>query len=332
MPSEPLLELKDVTVSFGGGFRRAPFVALENLNLSIPASRPQIVAIAGESGSGKTTLGRAILGLVRPTGGKVLFEGQDIWSSGVVHTREFRRVSQAVFQDPFSVFNPFYPVDHLLRMPMSRFGIERKRAGQDILIAEALAKVGLKPEQVIGRFPHQLSGGQRQRIVVARALLLKPKLIVADEPVSMIDASLRANVLDNLKSLRDEQGISIIYITHDLATARQVSDQILVLYRGRAVEVGPADVVIGSPSHPYTQLLMNSVPRPDPDKTWPAETGDADAPDTKDRKACVFQGRCPVRTNVCATQPESYGIGDGHLVSCHVVAQVDASYSRQAKN
>lgn len=320
MTSEPLLDMQGVTIAFGGGFRRPPFVALEGLNLSLPSDRPQIVAIVGESGSGKTTLGRAALGLLPPSQGEVRFQGQDIWANGLVHRKEFRRLSQAIFQDPFSVFNPFYPVEHLLRTPLARFGIETARGRQDARIAEALLKVGLRPEQVIGRYPHQLSGGQRQRIVVARALLLNPKLIVADEPVSMIDASLRANVLENLRALRDDQGISILYITHDLATARQVSDRIVVLYRGRVVETGQASTVISQPRHPYTQLLMASVPRPDPDRGWPTETSSAQATDSRDRRACVFLGRCPHRTDACASQPTARTVAKDHQVSCHLVA------------
>lgn len=319
MTIEPLLDMHEVTVAFGGGFRRPSFVALEGLNLSLPGDRPQIVAIAGESGSGKTTLGRAALGLLAPSKGSVRFQGQEIWASGLVHRKEFRRLSQAVFQDPFSVFNPFYPVEHLLRTPLARFGIETARDRQDAQIASALLKVGLRPEQVMGRYPHQLSGGQRQRIVVARALLLNPRLIVADEPVSMIDASLRANVLENLRALRDDQGISILYITHDLATARQVSDRILVLYRGRVVETGPASAVIERPRHPYTQLLMASVPRPDPDRGWPAETTSAQATDSRDRRACVFLGRCPHRVEACVGQPLTRPAAKDHLVACHLV-------------
>jgi oligopeptide/dipeptide ABC transporter ATP-binding protein len=221
-----------------------------------------------------------------------------------------------VFQDPFSVFNPFYPVEHLLRIPLKRFGIARTRSEQDERIAMALRQVGLKPDQVIGRYPHQLSGGQRQRIVVARALMLRPRLIVADEPVSMIDASLRANVLENLRALRDDHGISILYITHDLATARQVSDRIYVLYRGRAVETGSAADVIGTPKHPYTQLLMSSIPRPNPGVPWPAETAGRGEIGKSDRTACVFIDRCQHRMPACTVQPPAYHLAGDRRVAC----------------
>lgn len=317
MSAPDLLRLDSVTVTFGGGIgRKAPFVALEGLDLAIPADRPQIIAVAGESGSGKTTLGRVILGMTRPKSGTVSFGGRDIWTTGAVHSRDYLKSVQAVFQDPFSVFNPFYPVEHLLRIPLRRFGIARGRAEQDERITTALRQVGLKPDQVIGRYPHQLSGGQRQRIVVARALMLRPRLIIADEPVSMIDASLRANVLENLRALRDDHGISILYITHDLATARQVSDRIYVLYRGRAVETGTAADVIGTPKHPYTQLLMSSIPRPDPSAPWPAETGTRGEIGKSDRTACVFIDRCPHRMPACAVQPPPYRLAADRRVAC----------------
>jgi len=194
----------------------------------------------------------------------------------------------------------------------------------------ALRRVGLKPEQVIGRYPHQLSGGQRQRIVVARALMLRPKLIVADEPVSMIDASLRANVLENLKTLRDEHGISILYITHDLATARQVSDRLYVLYRGRAVEVGSAAAVIGEPKHPYTQLLMRSIPRPDPGTPWPAEPAHDATQPRADRQACVFINRCAFRRDACLTQPPLRPTEPGRAVACVLYQQPGAAPAQPA--
>src|SRR5207302_7886631 len=169
--------------------------------------------------------------------------------------RAFRHDVQAVFQDPYGVYNPFHRVDHVLTTPLRRFRLAASRARARELIGQALRTVGLQPEEILGRFPHQLSGGQRQRVMVARALLLQPKLIVADEPVSMVDASLRATILGSLRKLTDEHGISILYITHDLATAYQVSDLILVLYRARLVEAGAVQRIVAAPQHPYTQLL-----------------------------------------------------------------------------
>jgi len=265
----PLLDLDRVSVSYKSrNFKAPPFLALDGFTLRIAQDRPKIVAIVGESGSGKTTLARVVLGMLAPTQGQMRYAGQALDAMARPDRAAFRREVQAIFQDPFSIFNPFYPVDHLLEMPLRIFRLAKSRAEEQAMIASALQRVGLTPGQVLGRHPHQLSGGQRQRIVVARCLMLRPRLIVADEPVSMIDASLRANVLAQIQALRDELGISIIYITHDIATARQVSDEVFVLHRGKTVESGTAEAVIARPQHEYTRLLVGSVPRPDPDHGW----------------------------------------------------------------
>jgi len=180
----------------------------------------------------------------------------------------YRREVQAVFQDPFAVFNPFYTVDHLLTVPIKQFKLAKSGRDARNKMDEALTSVGLRPEDVLGRFPHQLSGGQRQRINVARALLLKPKLLIADEPVSMVDASLRANILESLKNLHRDHGVTIIYITHDLTTAYHVADTITVLYRGDVVEKGDVETVIRNPQHAYTRLLVDSIPWPNLDQKW----------------------------------------------------------------
>ena len=266
---DALLDLDAVSVSYPNRkWKAPPFLALDSFTLRIEADRAKIVAIVGESGSGKTTLARVVLGMLPPTGGRMNYAGKSITEMKKAERASFRREVQAIFQDPFSIFNPFYPVDHLLEMPLRIFKIAKTRAEERDMIEAALQRVGLSPEQVLGRHPHQLSGGQRQRIVVARSLMLRPKLIVADEPVSMIDASLRANVLGQIQALRDELRISIIYITHDIATARQVSDEVFVLNHGKTVESGTAEAVISNPQHPYTKLLVGSVPRPDPDHGW----------------------------------------------------------------
>jgi ABC-type oligopeptide transport system ATPase subunit len=229
----PLLEARGVTKIFGGGlFERASVLALENFSLAVDAERPLITAVVGESGSGKTTLARLLLGLTAPTRGHVLYQGRDLRSMSRADWRAFRRDVQVIFQDPYEVYNPFYRVDHVLTTPVAKFHLAPSRAGARALIEDVLRAVGLRPEETLGRFPHQLSGGQRQRVMVARALLLKPRLILADEPVSMVDASLRATILGSLRSINAARGISIVYITHDLATAYQISDRIIVLYRG----------------------------------------------------------------------------------------------------
>ena len=199
-------------------------------------ANPPIMTVAGESGSGKTTLAMLLLGFIAPTSGQIFYKGQDIHTLRGEDRMMFRREVQAVFQDPFAVFNPFYTVDHLLSVPIDRFKLAKSKSEARDKMVEALTAVGLRPGDVLGRFPHQLSGGQRQRINVARALMLRPKLLVADEPVSMVDASLRANILETLRGLQKNYGVSVIYITHDLTTAYHVAKSIVVLYRGCVME------------------------------------------------------------------------------------------------
>ena len=321
MKPENLLEMKNVTMAFAGNKRNpAGIVALENFDLAIRADQPKIIAIAGESGSGKTTLARLALGMIRPTSGQVVYQGEDLWAMTNAQRQEYRRNVQAIFQDPFAVYNPFYTIDRLLQTPIRSFKLAKDREHARQMIHDALDKVGLRSSEVLGRYPHQLSGGQRQRIVVARSLLMHPELIVADEPVSMIDASLRANILTKLKELRDEFAISLLYITHDLATAHQISDEIFILYRGRVVETGTAATVIQNPQHPYTQLLVSSIPRPDPDRRW---QGTVEIPleelsPSGDRGGCLFRHRCPQAMPECERTPPTYPGNYGQSVACYL--------------
>jgi ABC-type glutathione transport system ATPase component len=258
----PLIELKNVTKVYGD------VTAVHPMSFSLNGDVPQIISIVGQSGSGKSTLGSLMLGFNQPTSGQVLFEGEDVYSLSAARSLEFRKNVQAVFQDPYACFNPFYRVDHALRLPYRNFGFETSAKATQEAMEEACVAVGLDPSLVLSRYPHQLSGGQRQRLVVARALMLRPKLLVADEPVSMVDASLRATILKNIYDLKDKYGISILYITHDLATAYHVSDYVIVLYHGHIAEAGPPKEVIGNPQHPYTKLLIDSIPWPDMDRAW----------------------------------------------------------------
>ena len=255
---------------FGGGslFNRREVAALKDFSLSIDADHPSITAVVGESGSGKTTMARLLLGLELPSAGEVLYRGTELRRLSKSEWRDYRKNVQAIFQDPFGVYNSFYKVDHVLETPLRKFKLAGSRDEERRLMEQALRQVGLQPENTLGRYPHQLSGGQRQRTMVARTLLLRPRMIVADEPVSMIDASLRATVLGNLLQLKRQFGISLIYITHDLTTAYQISDRIIVLYQGDVVEAGDPEQIVRSPQHPYTQLLIRSIPEPDPDQHW----------------------------------------------------------------
>ncbi len=258
----PLLELKGVSKTYGA------VTALHPMSFRLDGTTPQIISIVGQSGSGKSTMGSLMLGFNPPSTGEVLFKGQDVYRQSAAEKLAFRKDVQAVFQDPYACFNPFYRVNHSLRFPFERFGLSEGVDHTRHVMEEACRAVGLAPETVLGRYPHQLSGGQRQRLIVARALMLSPKLLVADEPVSMVDASLRATILKNIYDLKERHGISILYITHDLATAYHVSDYVMVLYKGHVVEAGPPKEVIGDPQHAYTRLLIDSIPWPELDRDW----------------------------------------------------------------
>jgi peptide/nickel transport system ATP-binding protein len=227
---------------------------------------------------------------------------------------------QVVFQDPFEVYNPLYKVDHVFEVPIKKFHLASSKSETDALIHEVLHAVGLRPEETLGRFPHELSGGQRQRVMVARALLLKPKLIVADEPVSMIDASLRATVLDNLRKLNEEFGISIIYITHDLTTAFQIRQNLVVLYRGFVVEAGDVRLVVGHPDHPYTQLLVSSIPLPNPKRPWSDELPASPVgKQAVEGVGCRFAQRCPHAFEPCLKiVPPLYQTDDHRVAACYL--------------
>jgi oligopeptide/dipeptide ABC transporter ATP-binding protein len=315
-----LLEARHVTKIFGGGlFDRTRTVALDDFSLAIEHEPPSITAVVGESGSGKTTLARLLLGLVPPTSGEVLYRGQAIRSLSGEGRRAFLREVQVIFQDPYEVYNPFYRVDHVLDTPITYFKLAPTRQKARALIEETLHAVGLRPEETLGRYPHQLSGGQRQRIMVARALLMRPRLIIADEPVSMVDASLRATILGSLVRLNKEYGISLIYITHDLTTAFQVSDHIVVLYRGSVAEAGNVTRVVQEPLHPYTRLLVGSIPLPDPGQPWQAEQGASEGATAPREASCLFAGRCPHAMPVCVERrPPLYRTSADRVVACYL--------------
>jgi oligopeptide/dipeptide ABC transporter ATP-binding protein len=296
-----LLEARNVSRVYGSG--QHANVALDQFSLTLDADVPSFTTIAGESGSGKTTLARLLLGFAKPTSGELFYRGKNLWKMSRGDWMGFRHEVQAIFQDPFEVFNPFYKVDHLLTVPIAKFRLARSKVEARGKIEAALVAVGLRPEETLGRYPHQLSGGQRQRLTVARALLLQPRLIIADEPVSMVDASLRATILESLKKLHTDFGISFLYITHDLTTAYQISDNIIVLYRGGVAEVGDVDLVIKDPRHPYSQLLISSIPVPDVKDRWDDDDDESVGSRGEARAAmhgCRFADRCPAVMPMCS--------------------------------
>jgi len=264
--SAALLDVSHVSKTFtrGGLFSSRRIVAVNDVSFQIDAARPEIFTVIGESGSGKTTLSRMILNIERPTSGALVFDGIDLATMRSTAGRmAFMHKVQPIFQNPFEAFNPLKQLDRYLFMTRRRFHVEADPAAIETAVDEALRKVGLSLKEVRRRYPHELSGGQLQRVAIARALLSNPKLIVADEPVSMVDASLRMSIVNLFKTLRDDLGISIVYVTHDLATAYYISDRIIVMQKGNVVESGEARAVLNAPQHPYSRQLRAAVLLPE---------------------------------------------------------------------
>ena len=320
--STPLLQINNATKIFGGGFLQGgkKVVALQDFNLTIPSEAAKIITIAGESGSGKSTLANLILGFIPLTSGQIIFRGNNLSEMSRDQKSDYRRHVQAVFQDPYGVYNPFYQVRHIFDLVIKNFKLAQNKTEARDLVEEALNVVGLHGKEILHKFPHQLSGGQRQRMMVARAFLLKPALIVADEPVSMVDASLRAMILDIMLRLRDEHGISFLYITHDLSTAYQIGDDIYLLYQGSISELGKTTQVIENPKHPYVQQLISSIPVPDPDDKWDSEISLPDDEETRTQigGGCRFYNRCPQHWEKCLTEkPPLYNVNASeHQAAC----------------
>lgn len=300
-----LLAVENLRQIFGG---RNPTYAVDDVTFRIPAE-PRIVSLVGESGSGKSTIARIILGLLRPTAGSVRYDGVDIFTPDRNWNRRFRSEVQAVFQDPYSVYNPVYKAERVLKLVIRKFGLAKTKAEARERMEEALLAVDLRPDEVLDRHPHQLSGGQRQRLMLARVYLMRPRLIIADEPVSMIDAGMRASFLNILGDFRDNHGISTLFITHDLSTAMYLGGEIIVLYQGRIMETGATKSVMSAPMHPYAQLLIDSIPTPDPRRRWDAdlssaplaEVGEARVASVSSRARCLFADRCPQVMERCWT-------------------------------
>jgi oligopeptide/dipeptide ABC transporter ATP-binding protein len=297
--------------------------AVDDVTLSVREG--ETIGLVGESGCGKSTLGRCIVRLLEPTDGDVLFRGRSIGKLKARALRPLRREMQMVFQDPYASLNPRKRVGTIISDPLRIHGIgdraERKRT-----VEELLEKVGLSPEHY-NRFPHEFSGGQRQRIGVARALALRPKLIVADEPVSALDVSIQAQMVNLLEELQDEFRLTYVFIAHDLGVVRHVSDRIAVMYLGKLVELSPGEELYTRPIHPYTEALLSAVPIPDPDLADERERivlqGDVPSP-IDPPPACRFHPRCRYATDICKQiEPPLVDYGNGHLAACHHPLNVD---------
>lgn len=327
----PLLELKDVTKDFGigGGLgfgKKKSVKAVDSVSFAISREKPTILALVGESGSGKTTIARIILGLLDPTSGEVSYEGRDVRHWIEKDRKAYRRNVQMIFQDPYGIYNPFYRVDRVLYKAIKKFGLASSSKEADKMVVEAMRAMGLRPEDLLGRYPHQLSGGERQRLMLVRIFLINPKLVIADEPVSMIDVSLRSIFLNNLQDLRSRLRMSTLYITHDLNIAHYISDEMMVLCHGRIVETGETKLVVKDPLHPYTKELVSAIPIPDPGKRWKDTVGIEEIT-FKDllaqRQRCIYSHRCPHVMPVCKEQiPHLTQIRKGRRASCFLYPEV----------
>lgn len=310
-----MLSLERVTKTYRlGAFGLKKLTAVREVSFEI--GERAIVSLIGESGSGKSTIGKLILRLIPVTSGRICFEGTDISTLSAQSLKEYYRRVQGVFQDPFASFNPIFKADRIFRMVRDEFYPQMGAREWAEKLEGALRAVGLNPPDVLDKFPHQLSGGQLQRFLVARALLLDIRLLIADEIISMLDASTRVDVLNLLADLR-ARGLSILFITHDLSLGYYISDRVVILYRGRIAEMGPTDKVYNRPLHPYTEMLMESVPRLD--QKWGKEIRVEQEGNLSVSAAtgCVYAGRCPKAMDVCAREePELKEAEAGHFVAC----------------
>ncbi len=319
----PILRVEDLRVTFDirphGAWPWTPARKLQAVGgVSFELAPGEALGIVGESGSGKSTLARAVIGTV-PSSGRILFEGEDLGALPPAARRARRRDVQMIFQDPLAALNPRMTVGDIVAEPLVTHHPGLPRREVRARVGELMERVGLLPN-LMGRYPHEFSGGQCQRIGIARALILKPKLLICDEPVSALDVSVQAQVVNLLRELRREMGIAMIFIAHDLSVVRHISDRILVMYLGREMETAPARLLVERPRHPYTQALIASVPIPDPvlelARPRPVLEGDLPSP-LAPPSGCVFRTRCPKAKGPCAeTVPPAFDLGDGQRAAC----------------
>ena len=320
---EILLEAKNIKKYFKGHVRGKPVKAVDDVSFSI--ARGEALGLVGESGCGKSTLGRTILNLVRATEGKVLYEGKDLVDLPEKEMRMLRQKLQMVFQNPYSSLNPRMTVLETVRAPLDIFqvGTKEERFEKSRAI---LRYVGMDEYQMY-RYPHEFSGGQRQRIVIARAMVSDPDFVVCDEPVSALDVSVRAQVLNLMQDIQRERRVAYLFISHDLSVVKHVSDRIAVMYLGKIVELAEKNALYESPQHPYTKALLSAIPVPDADVCRERILLKGDLPSPMDPpKGCVFHTRCPSAQERCRTQtPELRGDTKGHYVACHMVKREEES-------
>jgi peptide/nickel transport system ATP-binding protein len=312
--SAPLLSLHNVVVEYPVGARTLSAVA----DVSLTVAKGETLGLVGESGCGKSTLGRAVLQLRRPTAGKVSFDGTELTTLGGEAMRLMRRRLQIIFQDPIASLNPRRCIGDIVAEPLVIAGV-RDKLERERRVREMMVAVGLDPDTAVGRLPHEFSGGQCQRISIARALILEPELVICDEPVSALDVSIRAQILNLLEEMKTRYGLTLLFIAHDLAVVKAVSDRIAVMYLGRLCEVAPSEQLFRQPAHPYTALLLQAIPVPDP-TVRPATnlvTGEPPSP-LDPPSGCRFRTRCPRADATCASVvPELREVAPGQFAACH---------------
>jgi peptide/nickel transport system ATP-binding protein len=319
----PLIEARSLSRYFriGGGLLRRSQVLRAVDDVDLDVERGQVLALVGESGSGKTTLGRCLLGMLQPTAGSVHFDGEDMAGADRDRRAGFRRRVQPIFQNPYSSLDPRWPVARTVREPLDAFGVG-DRAARERRVTELLDSVGLSQRHAQSR-PHELSGGQRQRVAIAAALALRPDLIVADEPVSALDVLVQAQILNLICDLQRDLGLTLVFITHDMAVVEHIADRVAVMYLGRIVESGPAADVLTRPKHPYTRTVLAAIPQPDPGRRRNAAVVRGEIPSPlAPPPGCHFHPRCPLAVDRCRTEaPAMTAFTEDHLASCHVTAQ-----------
>ncbi len=314
--NDRLLSVENLVVEFGTGLKYRKVQAVSDINFDI--RRGETLGIVGESGCGKSTTGRAIMQLIKPTSGRVVFDGQDLGALTYKQMRQVRTKLQIIFQDPISSLNPRRTVRNIVAEPLAIWK-RGTREEQLARVDQVLEHVGIDPQRAADSFPHQFSGGQCQRISIARALVLDPMLIICDEPVSALDVSIQAQVLNLLEDLKAQFNLTLMFIAHDLAVVKNISDRVVVMYLGRLCELAPADDLYMRPMHPYTRLLLDSIPVPDPNITVKRLEITGEPPSPLDPPSgCRFHTRCPFASEQCRIEtPEMRELRPDHFVACH---------------